>query len=404
MTRPIRVMIDARMLIGRFSGVSRVVTRLVDELARHEGIKVVVLCGDGVYGPWEGRTDIEIVRSSFGRGDRRTPRRVLWEEIRLPGVVSAAGVDLFHATWNFGVPARCPVPSVLTIHDLIPWHREGTSASALLHRACYRYAVRSSARRAARLTTVSHYVRQKVTKTLRVSPDRVAVVPNGVDIPTTGRCRGTVETKAFALYVGGHEPRKNVAGVFKAMQRYWQRYDPTLELRLTGHERSLSRDAATTYQRLPSDAPVRFLGDISDAELEEHYSSARVLLLLSHEEGFGLPVLEAMAHGCPVVAANRASLPEVVGHAGLLVDPDQPEAVAAAVRSLITDPARRTDLVRRGEHRARMFGWDVTASRVLAVYQAALQDAGRPSVDVIGHGPAGPAGPIAAAHTSTAVT
>jgi alpha-1,3-rhamnosyl/mannosyltransferase len=397
-------MIDARMLIGRFSGVSRVVTRLVDELARHEEIEVVALCGDGVYGPWEGRTDIEIVRSSFGRGDRRIPRRVLWEETRLPGVVPAAGVDLFHATWNFGVPARCPVPSVLTIHDLIPWHREGRSGSALLHRTCYRYAVRSSARRATRLTTVSDYVRQEVINTLRVSPDRVAVVPNGVDIPTTGRCRGTVETKTYALYVGGHEPRKNVAGVFKAMQCYWRQYDPTLELRLTGREGSLSRDAATTYQRLPPNAPIRFLGDISDAELEEHYSSARVLLLLSHEEGFGLPALEAMAHGCPVVAADRASLPEVVGDAGLLVDPDRPEAVAAAVRSLITDPARRTDLVRRGECRARMFGWNVTASRFLAVYHAVLQDAGRPSADVIGRGAAGPADAIAAARTATAVT
>jgi len=396
-------MIDARMLVGRFSGVSRVVTKLVDELARHEGIEVAALCGAEVYGPWEGRTDIEIVRSSFGRGDRRIPRRVLWEETRLPGVVAAAGVDLFHATWNFGVPARCPVPSVLTIHDLIPWRSPGASAFALLHRTCYRYAVRSSARRAMWLTTVSHYVRQEVIKTLRVSPDQVAVVPNGVDLPCPDRGHDKAEPKAYALYVGGHEPRKNVDGILKAMQCYWQQYDPTLELRLTGQERSLSCDAATTYQRLPADAPVCFLGDVSDADLGEHYHGARVLLLLSHQEGFGLPVLEAMAHGCPVVAANRASLPEVVGDAGLLVEPDQPEAVAAAVRLLVTNPGRRTDLIQRGERRARALGWNTAASRYLAVYEAALQQARHPSDAVTGSETVSPAEPVAATAASTSV-
>jgi alpha-1,3-rhamnosyl/mannosyltransferase len=226
-------------------------------------------------------------------------------------------------------------------------------------------------------------------ETLRVDADRVIVVPNGVDLPASNRSFKAAEPNEYALYVGGHEPRKNLAAVFRAMECYWRKFDPTLELRLTGSERSLSRDAAMTYHRLSAHAPVRFLGEVSDAELGDHYDKAQVLLLLSHEEGFGLPVLEAMAHGCPVVAADRASLPEVVGDAGVLVDPDQPEAVAAAVRSLTTDPALRADQIRRGERRAREFAWSSAASQYLSVYEAALWKARCPSDDVIPRGTVG---------------
>ena len=128
MGRAIRVMIDARMLIGRFSGISRVVTCLVEELVKRDGIEVVALCGEGGDAAWAGRSDVETVPSSFARRDRVTPRRVFWEETRLPGIIRSAGVDLFHAAWNFGIPALCPVPSVLTVHDLIPWARDGPRA------------------------------------------------------------------------------------------------------------------------------------------------------------------------------------------------------------------------------------------------------------------------------------
>ena len=138
MLRSCRVMIDARMLVGRFAGVARVVTRLVDELVRQGQIEVVALCGEVVYEPWRSRSDFEIVRSTFGCRDRSVPRRVLWEETRLPRIISAAGVDLFHATWNFGIPARCPVPSLLTIHDLIPWAPWSGSNVPAVHKWCYR--------------------------------------------------------------------------------------------------------------------------------------------------------------------------------------------------------------------------------------------------------------------------
>jgi len=372
--RRFRVLIDARMLVGRFSGVGRVVTRLVDELATRDDLRIVVLCGSEPYRPWIDRRDIEVISSSFGRDDRTAGRRLLWEEAKLPGIIRRADVDVFHATWNSGIPERCSVAAVLTIHDLIPWRYPKDHFATAIQRACYRYAVRASARRAARVTTVSEFVRRDVLSRLRLDPARVVAIPNGVDRPPAPLTQGTAADRPYVLYVGGHERRKNVAAIFRAMQRYWERFDPSLELRLTGSVESLCSDAAPVLRRLPDQAPLRFLGTPADDELAGHYASARALLLLSHDEGFGLPVLEAMAHGCPVIAADRAALPEVVADAGILVNPDDAQVVSAAIRRLITSTNDREELVRRGMVRARAFGWDVMADRIHQLYRTVLHE------------------------------
>lgn len=372
--RRLRVLIDARMLVGRFSGVGRVVTRLVDELVKQDDLRVVALCGSEVFQPWIARSDIEVIPSTFGRGDRTAGRRLLWEETKLPGIIRRTNADVFHATWNSGIPVRCPVPAVLTIHDLIPWHDPKDHFATAIQRACYRYAMRASARRAARVTTVSEYVRRDVLSRLPLDPNRVVAIPNGVDRPPAPPTQCDAADRPYVLYVGGHERRKNVAAILKAMQCYWERFDPSLELRLTGSVASLSSDAAEALRRLPDAAPLRFLGTPADDELAGHYASARALLLLSHDEGFGLPVLEAMAQGCPVIAAANAALPEVVGDAGILVNPDDAQVVSAAIRRLITSTNDRAELVRRGIVRVRAFGWDVMADRIHQLYRTVLQE------------------------------
>ncbi len=369
-----RIMIDARMLVGRFSGVGRVVTRLVDELAKREDLRVVALCGSEPYPAWIGRKEIEIITNTFGRADRTAIRRLFWEETKLPAIIRRADVDLYHATWNSGVPVRCPVPAVLTIHDLIPWHSPKEHFATFAQKHCYRHAVRASARRAARVTTVSEYVRKDVLSRFGCEATRVVAIPNGVDRPGPLTAPRHAADRPYVLYVGGHEQRKNIAGVFKIMEHYWRRFDSSLELRLTGHIASLSSDAADVFHHLPQNAPLRFLGDPTDEELARLYSSADALLLLSHDEGFGLTVLEAMAHGCTVIAAANAALPEVVGDAGILVNPDDPHAVSDAVHRIRTSPAEREDLIRRGLIRASAFTWQTMAERILGLYQAVLSE------------------------------
>jgi glycosyltransferase involved in cell wall biosynthesis len=380
MYRPLRVMLDARMLMGRFAGVNRFVTRLIDELVAQGGIEVLALCGSEVFPQWAGRNDIEIVTSTFRRADRTAARRLWWEECNLAGLIRQAKADLFHATWNSGVPALCPVPTVLTIHDLIPWSDPTAHFATALQRWSYRRAVRCSARRGSCITTVSDYVRGQVLHTLSVDAGKVVTVPNGVHAPDRELNRRPMTSPPYALYVGGHEPRKNVAGLFRAMRRYWERFDKALELRLTGDRTSLCPEAAEVYERLADKSRVRFLRNVDDAELARHYADAQVLLMLSRDEGFGLPALEAMAHGCPVVAASSASLPEVVGDAGLLVDPDDADAVCDAVRLLVTSSAARGEFLERGRLRARAFGWDKTARRMREIYERVAHEPIRSSL------------------------
>ncbi len=362
------------MSVGRFSGVARVVTHLVDELVRQDGVDVVALCGREVFPQWADRTDFEVVACSFDRGDRTACSRVFWEEKELPRIIRRAGVDLFHATWNSGIPLRCPVPSVLTIHDLIPWREPETHFATVRQRLCYRYAMRSSARRSAFVTTVSEYVRGQVIETLQVPASRVLAVPNGVTVPSSERTEPADGADPYVLYVGGLEPRKNLEAVFATMRCYWDRYDPGLRLLLTGDPGRLSPDADRAYDDLRNDLRIRFLGNPDDAGLDKCYAGAQALLMLSRDEGFGLPVLEAMARGCPVVAADRASLPEVVADAGLLVDPDRTEEAADAIRVLISDPERRAEFIRRGKRHSLAFRWETTASRMRELYEQALVD------------------------------
>ena len=382
MARPLRIMIDARMLIGRFSGIGRFVTRLVEHLVDCPNIQVVALCGREATPGWLAWRGVDIVTSSFQRRDRTAARRALWEERHLGRLIHDAHADVFHATWNSGVPVFCPVPAVLTIHDLIPWFHPAAHFATRAQRLGYWYAIRASVRRAAIVTTVSDYVRHQVLSTLHPDPKRVVTVYNGVDAPASALDSPTgfglrehetateaAEAAPYVLYVGGYERRKNLAAVFRAIEQYWATTDDVLDLRLTGDACRLGGDASLAYRALTHPSRVRFLGTIDDAELSRQYAHARALLLLSRDEGFGLPVLEAMAHGCPVVAAAKASLPEIVSDAGILVDPEDIPSVCAAIRSFVHSPRRREAFIHRGFARARAFGWDVTASRMIEIYE-----------------------------------
>jgi len=373
MSRPLRILIDARMLIGRFSGVARMVTKLVDGLARRDDCKVMALCGREPFEPWSRRDDIKLISTGFNRRDRTPIRRLWWEETKLSNVIRRSGADVFHATWNSGVPPFCRIPSVLTIHDLIPWDAATNSLTARWQRSCYRRAVNASAKRAKLITTVSQYVAGVVAAKFSVSRDRVVTIYNGVDTPSLSIDSGSGKKNApFVLYVGGHEERKNVAGLFKAMTEYWKRLDPSLELHLTGDANSLAPNASDIFHKLPPSAPVRFLGTPSDAALADEYSGASALLMLSRDEGFGLPVLEAMAHGCPVLAANRSALPEVVGNAGVLVDPADSKAIAEELDRVLKSPEHGSDLIDNGRRRAQEFSWERTIELLLDSYRRAI--------------------------------
>lgn len=373
MTRRLRVLVDGRMLLGRFSGVARTVTCLVERLCENPDLQIVVLCGNELHSPWNGRDNIELLVSDFERRHRTAWARFWWEENKLPGWIARSGADVFHATWNHGIPAERAVPSVLTVHDIVPWSDSATDLSSWVTRAIYRHTIRSSLRRADRVAAVSGYSATQIAMQTGIDPAEIRVIYNGAEIPEPSN-PGDMPGKPYVLYVGGHESRKNIESVFAAMDRYWRTRPKSLELRLTGRLEQLSGPARSAYERLACKDMVRFVGSPNDAELANLYNRATALLLLSRAEGFGLPVIEAMGHGCPVIASRCGALPEIVGDAGVLVDPESAEEVVRAMEWAL-DPDHAGELVKKGHHRAAAFTWEQAAAAYAREYRLAMKAA-----------------------------
>jgi glycosyltransferase involved in cell wall biosynthesis len=333
----------------------------------------------------EARGDIELTRLTLMR--RRPhgfPQRVAWqaaaEALYYPLLIArqarAAGVDLVHHPRHLVPPeVGLDVPSVVTVHDVLPL-RAPEHFSQLIAR---RYAVlaRLSTRRAARVVTGSAHSRDEIAGLLDVPIERISVTPYGVeprfrpgdpDLDLLARRFG-VRTP-YVLCVGTLEPRKNLTGAVRAFEGVHADF-PDHALVLIGGRGWKSGELERLLRRTP--LPVVRTGYVSEDELVALYSAAECFLFPSFAEGFGFPVLEAMACGTPVISGDRSSLPEVVGDAGLLVDPGSTEAVADALRRLLGSPELGQDLSGRGLERSRLFTWDRCAEATAAVYREVIE-------------------------------
>lgn len=287
---------------------------------------------------------------------------LLWREVRRerPEVFFSPG---------FCPPLRCPVPVVFTIHDLM--HVEFPGETSAARRAFYRFGVLPAARRAYRVLTVSHHSRARILEWSGLPEDRVTVVPNGVGEPFGPD--GPVERPGwpYVLYVGNHKPHKNLPRLLEAFARLHETFDDGLRLVIPGRRVPETEESVGAMGLADR---VVFPGPLPDDALAAWYRGAACLACPSLYEGFGLPPLEAMACGTPVVASAATSLPEVVGDAAAVVDPHCAESIAQGLRKAIEDTALRNQLREKGLCRARQFTWDRTAQGVRDV----LEQAARP--------------------------
>jgi glycosyltransferase involved in cell wall biosynthesis len=254
-------------------------------------------------------------------------------------------------TPGFNPPLRAPVPFVFCIHDLI--HLRFPAESTAVRRAYYRLVVAPAARRAASILTVSEFSRREILEWTGLPGERVVVVGNGVSAAFTPDGPRHAPGYPYFLYVGRREPHKNLPGLLAAFAASRSRADA--KLLLTGDADSSTMDLAHRHGIAER---ISFAGTLDDSRLAAHYRGAIALAMPSFYEGFGLPMVEAMACGTPVLASNVTALPEIAGPGNaLLVDPAREAAIREALDDLASDSVLRNDLGKRGLASAVQFSW-----------------------------------------------
>jgi glycosyltransferase involved in cell wall biosynthesis len=364
----VRVLIDYRPALRERTGIGEYTHELVRSLAAQSGSAGLDL---SVFSSsWKDRlalSDAGLER--VGRVDRRWPVRALnfaWHRLGWPPVEALAGrdVDVVHSMTPLLVPTR-GAAQVITIADL-SFLTDPTWTRAEVRRD-YPTLIHEHARRADAIVVMSHYVRSEVERVLNVAADKLAVVEPGAPAWTPRRA---APASGYVLFVGTLEPRKNVGVLLDAFERLTPR--TSAELVIAGKATARSQPWLERMNKAPLAGRVRHLGYIDPTSRRAIYEGAAVLVLPSLDEGFGLPVLEAMTLGVPVVTSNRGSLPEVVGGAGPLVDADDSAALADAIDRVLRDDAFASACAEKGIARSRAYRWDHAAQRTYTVYQQAI--------------------------------
>lgn len=289
--------------------------------------------------------------------------RILWEQVLQPWTVRQAKIDLLYSPAYVG-PLASACPSVITVHDLSFVYYPQNFRT--LNRIYLRIFAQLSVHRARRIVAVSESTKRDLVECYRLSPEKVDVVYNGVDpsfqplsfeqVAAFRKEAGLPER--FILFVGTLEPRKNVVGLLEAYARLPEGRPP---LMLVGGKGWLYDEIFARVEGLGLSGEVRFVGYVAAEALPLWYNAADLFVYPSLYEGFGLPALEAMACGTPVVTSTVSSLPEVVGDAGLLVDPSDVEGLAAVVAEVLRSAERREQMRVEGLARAKAFSWEKTA-------------------------------------------
>jgi glycosyltransferase involved in cell wall biosynthesis len=320
------------------------------------------------------------VAAQFGPNFRTvlepSPNYSIREQFHVPWVLHRERPDVFHAP-HYVLPPAATCRSVVTIHDCIHL----MFPQYLPNRAAYLYARASmwmAVRRSARILTVSEASKRDIMHFFNVRPEKIVVVHNAIDerfrqAPSeadVARVRERYQLDhGFVLYVGNIKPHKNLVRLIEAYDLLRRRGFEDLKLLIIGDEISKLPALRRAVHTHKLHKHVRFLGYLSDDTLAVLYRLAAVFVFPSLYEGFGLPPLEAMACGTPVVTSNLSSMPEVAGDAAILVDPYDVESIVGGMQKVLTNPGLSQELREKGIARARQFSWEQSVARTRALYQ-----------------------------------
>ena len=363
-----RISIDLRKLHDY--GIGTYIRNLVINLARMDrDTDYVLLCRPQDNGFVEG------LGENFRSLPQTDPLYSISEQLSIPAQLRRAKVDVFHAP-HYTLPFTTPCNSVVTIHDcihiLFPQYLPNRVAHIYARTALWIAANRSS-----RVLTVSEASKNDILKFFNIDPEKITVIPNGIDeqfkvvpsVEAIARVQERYQLKSpFLLYVGNVKPHKNLERLIDAFFKLRKDGLTTLTLLIIGDEITKYTALRRTVHRYQLHKYVRFLGFVPSDTLSILYRLADAFVFPSLYEGFGLPPLEAMASGTPVITSNVSSLPEVVGNAAMLVDPYDVNSIANGIQTVLEDSVYREKLTQNGLERAKFYSWERSVIKVKQIY------------------------------------
>lgn len=364
---PIRVALDGHVIGRRMTGNETYIVNLAQAIGRRGDVSPTLYLEKDVV--WTRPTPVRIKRFV----SRRSFIRIPFELAVRPGLDRH---DLLHV--QYVSPPFSTIPVITAIHDVS--FMDLPSSFPLRMRLRLRTLVKRSARKSRMVLTLSEFSRSRLIHHFDLDPNRIQVTPLAVDArwrrierDAVAEVVGRFDLPAdFVLTVGNLLPRKNVPRLVRAVAAARKAGAGDIHLVLAGQRAWRSTEVDAEIDTVGGRDWVHFLGYVSDEELVALYSIARVVAYLSHYEGFGLPVLEALACGAVVLASNAASIPEVAGDAAIQVDPTSDEAVTAGLISAWSDEELRRQYAARGPNQASRFSWDHCAELTVQAYRAAL--------------------------------
>jgi len=367
-----RIGIDARLVYYHNAGIGQYILRLTQALAQMDREDQFI-----IFKSRKDKTSI-VEQANFKTERLWTPSHHRFERLALSAELLPFPLDVLHSP-DFIPPRYTRYPAVITVHDLAFLKYP----SFLTHESARYYGqVDLAARQADHIIAVSQSTKRDTVQMLGVPEDKITVIyeaahPLFAPVTDTTRLTRVRERyhlpENFILFVSTVEPRKNLPTLLRAFRRLRDHYKSDAVLAIAGNRGWLFEQVDQVVAELNLESAVRFLGSVPNEELVYLYNAAKLFVLPSFYEGFGLPPLEAMACGTPVIVSNVSSLPEVVGDAGMLVPPEDVEALTVALWRVLSDENLRNEMRIKGLKRAATFSWKRAAQETLAVYRRVVE-------------------------------
>lgn len=301
-----------------------------------------------------------------------------FEQYYFPGYILRENIDIYHVPQNgIGLLRNINCKKVVTIHDLIPYVMPETVGKGYLQKFLRELPQIIEASEA--ILTVSEYSKKDILKFFPMNPDKIFVTPLSADIKykplDKEKCRAQLAAQyninnPFILYIGGFSPRKNVISLIKAFHKIYKHLPEEYSLVIVGSNTEQGKQMNDLITSLDLNDKIKFTGFVQEDQLPLFYNGCQVFVYPSLYEGFGLPPLEAMSCGAPVITSLITSIPEVVGDAGILINPYDQKELEDALEFLLNEEEKRNELSSKGLERASLFNWKTTAENTLKVYNA----------------------------------